>query len=583
MKRILSTLLAAALLVSLTACGNGQEEPAPSAPAPSQSVQTPVDSHPPESDEPVYGGTAALYFMNLMNDYDPSAPDFENYQFWYERLFGPDWTIRGDKYSYLSAENLTGQLADTWSWDAASKTLSVTIHNNVYFQTLPDTYDYYGGRNLVAEDVKWSYDRLLGIGSGYTEPVFCMMNWAATLYMLDAVETEGDYTVLFRFNTDSDVAVSDFMAAAVNIAGHEWDELTAEQKSDWHYACGTGPYIISDYVEGATLELVKNENYYAYDPRYPENKLPYLDGITLSKITDNATLLSEFIAGQIDIIGNNESVFSVSEAAQLRNSVNAGAYQEFKSLITNRTILMKQTIEPLTHPEVRQALQYAINLDEVASRYFDMEDWSISGLFGVDTPFSTVDQWSSDLTKEYTTYDPELAKSMLAEAGYPDGFTITLSYVDDGESELNLLIQQYLNEVGVYLDLQPKGSRPELQAAVNAPTEITGFSNLGNIRLGPTLEFWRTGTVDYMLWGDEKKIDELVLAAENPTSAQDQIEKIADLDLYLLEQHYGLMITPCQINSYFVSGKIGGYNGENLYNSWNAGFIMARVWSRTGA
>ena len=62
--------------------------------------------------------------------------------------------------------------------------------------------------------------------------------------------------------------------------------VTAEQKADWHYAAGTGPYILEEYVPDSHMLLVRNENYYDYDERYPENKLPYLDSITLQDILD---------------------------------------------------------------------------------------------------------------------------------------------------------------------------------------------------------------------------------------------------------------------------------------------------------
>ena len=68
-----------------------------------------------------------------------------------------------------------------------------------------------------------------------------MANWSSVLYMVESIETDGDFTVIFRFNTDSELALNAFMTNQVNIAGHEWDELTDEQKTDWHYAAGTGP------------------------------------------------------------------------------------------------------------------------------------------------------------------------------------------------------------------------------------------------------------------------------------------------------------------------------------------------------
>ena len=50
-----------------------------------------------------------------------------------------------------------------------------------------------------------------------------------------------DLNLIFHFNTGSETALNDFMIAGVCIGGVEWDTLSSDQKSDWHYACGTGP------------------------------------------------------------------------------------------------------------------------------------------------------------------------------------------------------------------------------------------------------------------------------------------------------------------------------------------------------
>lgn len=94
--------------------------------------------------------------------------------------------------------------------------------------------------------------------------------------MQDSVESGGGPTITFHMRG----VLNNFMTCTVNIAGPEWDALTDEQQLDWHHACGTGPYILTDYIADVCLTFTKNENYYAYDERYPENKLPYMDALT---------------------------------------------------------------------------------------------------------------------------------------------------------------------------------------------------------------------------------------------------------------------------------------------------------------
>jgi peptide/nickel transport system substrate-binding protein len=57
--------------------------------------------------------------------------------------------------------------------------------------------------------------------------------------------------------------------------------------SDWHHAIGTGPFILKDFVSNRSAALVKNPNYWGYDERYPQNKLPYVDRVKYLIIPDN--------------------------------------------------------------------------------------------------------------------------------------------------------------------------------------------------------------------------------------------------------------------------------------------------------
>ena len=72
--------------------------------------------------------------------------------------------------------------------------------------------------------------------------------------------------------------------------------------NDWHHAIGTGPFILKDFVYGSSATMVKNPNYWAYDERYPQNKLPYIEKVKYLIIPDNVAALEAMRAGKIDII-----------------------------------------------------------------------------------------------------------------------------------------------------------------------------------------------------------------------------------------------------------------------------------------
>lgn len=589
-KKALALLLSCAMLFALAACGgnpdaNGTPNTDPNTtPTDSQSQGNGnADVPPAAAGEPVYGGEATIYFKTITSDFDPAAPDFENYMLWYERLFALDWgkenTVNGFK-DLPVAEDMTGQIADTWNWDSASQTFTVTIRKDITFQTLPSEYDYYGGRNLTAADVKYSYDRALGIGSGFTEPVPSMNDWRTSYYMIDSVEVVDDYTVAFHFNTSSEVAASDFIEGMLCIAGPEFDALTADQKLDWHYACGTGPYILTDYVPDSYMAFTRNDNYYDTDERYPGNKLPYLDSVKLVKVMDTATLLSEFIAGQIDIIGGTQSVFSASELAQLAASMDSSAYTEYKTDITNRAICLKQTCEPLKDPNVRQAMQYAINLEEISTSYYGFDDVRFCGLFGTYSKFCNTGNWSDEMVAAYTTFDPDLAKQMLADAGYPNGFTFTLAYNSDGDTDIYELVREYLANVGITMELYPISIPPEyFQVAQSSDNDISSIGNMSLTNTSIAVNSLVTGGPFNALGASDPEMDALINKAMSAQTSEEQLAGMRAFDEYLMNQHYMLLIGPVEQCSSVVSSKISGYHGESFYAAWNGATVLARIWS----
>ena len=116
------------------------------------------------------GGSITVFWQEFYNGYDPSIADNRNYALWFDRLWSPDWNSSREDYQwdseYITMDYMIGQIADSWSFDSEAMALSVTIRDDVYFQEKTGDlaqYDVYGGRQLTAEDVAWSYQRLLGL------------------------------------------------------------------------------------------------------------------------------------------------------------------------------------------------------------------------------------------------------------------------------------------------------------------------------------------------------------------------------------------------------------------------------------
>lgn len=609
MNKLISLLLALAMVFSLVACGSN---PASTSEGSANSTDA-KDSSSSESageigdsassgenaaymnDEPVYGGTLTIAFSQLSSIYTQEAPDFCTYMLWYESLFGYDWVNEDTIYRTETSLDMTGQLAkDEYDVDYESGTITIYLREDVYFQTLDPEYDYYGGRQLVANDVKWSYDRLLGTGSGFTEPVESMVDWSGLFSMVNSIDTEGDFTVIFNCNNLTEATLDSFIinSGLVHIVGPEYGELTEEQTSDWHYACGTGPFQISDAVDGQYITFVRNENYYDYDEKHPENKLPYLDGLTLVYPgDDSASLMSGFIGGEFDIVGaNNANIFSASEMEQIASAMDSSEYWTYAKLGNTRSIALSQGVEALTNYKVRLAMQYAINLDEIATEIYGYEsgEWTFCGYFGYDSDWDL--DWESpewaDLKAEYTTYDPELARQLLEEAGYGDGFEFTLVYDSGLDTEIYEVVQMYLAQVGITMNLNPEDQSAERRALIQSGGLYVGVCDLGTNGLSNGLSKVDSTDNNY-LFSREEELDRLVTDIKNATELEERADACLALSEYYMTQHYSLICSPYEYTTTFCSTDVGGLyhdgKGYNLYMANVCSTILPRIWNVNGA
>ena len=411
MKRTLAFLLALVMIMALvlTGCGGKTEAPAS---APEAAAEAPAEAPAAEvaavPGEPVYGGDATFYFSDFNTVFDPAMGEQYTYSLWLEYLFTMDWEADDPdlfKNNNFTLDSAQGQIAESWEWDPETCDFTVTIRDDIYFQEKEAPYDIFGGRNLTAHDVKYSYDRVVGIGSGFDESNYVVIDgdWRNRLLGYfdptynssasgeaseeaapaeetatperDYIEVIDDYTVVFHLGSASEIKLSELIIAQVNITGPEWDTLTEEQKLDWHYACGTGPYILTDYVADNHFTFVKNENYYDYDERYPENKLPYIDTITLQKYSDTTSVLSDFFSGDLDYISQVASL-TESEITQLKDKAEV---QTFSYPYQAEGLGLKLNQAPFNDERVRIALQKAINMEEVAA-YLGQETFTYPGL-----------------------------------------------------------------------------------------------------------------------------------------------------------------------------------------------------------
>ena len=224
---------------------------------------------------------------------------------------------------------------------------------------------------------------------------------------------------------------------------------------------GTGPMELTDLVEGSSITWTKNPNYWGFDEKFPDNRLPYVDEIVTLIMPDPAARIAALRSGQIDMLGTSgdAQLRSLDQVESLRKTDPHIKMWEYALRSDNAFRFITVGRPPFNDIRVRQALQMALDRETIASTYFKgYADPTPQGMmhndFHLGTPF---DEWPEEI-KQYYRYDPERARQLLAEAGYPDGFKTELKYFERYDANYAELVIGYWAEIGVDVEMSIHGA-----------------------------------------------------------------------------------------------------------------------------
>lgn len=224
---------------------------------------------------------------------------------------------------------------------------------------------------------------------------------------------------------------------------------------------GTGPFMVERWETGRASLI---ENPHAWRP-------PQVDRIEYTAAPDSTARIQALISDAVDI------AFDVG-AADIFQIERAGARVDYR---TRAAVQMWQFVteleSPLNDKRVRQALNYAVNIDVIVEAL----------LQGITYPASQIaahGTFGFDETLEPYPYDPDKARALLTEAGYPDGFSIPFQVAASSAEEESVYIQvaQDLRQVGVDVELIRVPFTKQVQSVYGAPWDGLAFNmNYGSL------------------------------------------------------------------------------------------------------
>lgn len=573
--KVICVVLSLLVVVSMLVVSCGKEEVTPPAEEEEEEVLPPSEEEEEEANwwdelgEPQYGGTLTVRTSTLAwTSFDPTViMGMQAYQWEYETLFTNSWTVDRDIFSFkpgfVPVEYNQGLLAESWE-QIDPTTVRVQLRQGIHWQNKPPL----NGREFTADDVQYSYDRLLGTGSGFTEKsmvAFMMMP------NVERVVATGKYTVEVYFNQSSALNLLQLMSMPP-IAAREWVEQGDLQ--NWENAVGTGPWIVSDYVRNTSLTFSRNPDYWGYDERHPQNQVPYLDQLKVLELADPSTALAALRAGQVDI-----STLTMQQSLDLAKSDPEIQIDYWPGPSYN--VDMRCDNEPFTDINVRKALEMSINREAIAGTlYGGISDGIPCGLMGplVEGFAYPYDQWSEELKQEYS-YDPDTAKDLLAAANHPEGFSTNIVVSSAQDMQLIQVIQGYFQEINVYADIvvldvagfeayQNEGKHDQM-------TIETKAGGPGN----PQMQFnlrWSQGVQNYT-HNNDANYDELYEQYLKATTMDELKRLCVAMDKYALEQHWSICILPTW-DPVALQPWVKGYSGELMILGSAPGFMYARWW-----
>jgi peptide/nickel transport system substrate-binding protein len=403
--------------------------------------------------KPQYGGEMVIRAPRNIVNFDPyySEKLTSIYGGWMERLVSDDWTLNPAVWDYQipwhPTRYLKGQLADSWEFPEPG-THVVHLRQGIRWQNIPPA----NGREFTADDVVFHYHRIYALGGGFTTPSPYRVGIGSG--NLISVKSADKYTVVFKLKITNQDAIMENLHGVGQEPCLENPEAVKQwgDVNDWHHAIGTGPFILKDFVSDSHATLVRNPDYWGNDERYPQNKLPYADKLNFLIIPDDAEALEMLRQGQVDLVGGA----SADEAAAMKKT-NPEILQIPIPRPQALTIQPANNKPPFNDIRVRKAMQLAIDLQTIARDYYhgtvapypsvitsrDMKGWGY--------PYEI---WPQELKDEYT-YNPSLAKKLLADAGYPHGFRTNVVADTSWDMKLLPIVQSYFADIGIDMEIRP--------------------------------------------------------------------------------------------------------------------------------
>lgn len=416
-RKILVFLLTVVMIFSLTACGGSQNSSSNSDDGSANKIvfTVPYEGDPGTAD---VAKTTAEYGLPL-NVFDRLVESV---------TVGP------------GQSKLVPGLAESWE---------VSDDGTVYTFHIREGALFHNGDEVTAEDVRFTFDRMLNPGTEGLNTDFFDMIVGAKARMNGEADTTTGLKVLDKYTLEITIEepFAPFVAGLATPAGSVYCKKAVEEAGeqfgiDPKLTIGSGPFKMEEWVVNDKIVMSTFDDYWRGRAQFDE--------LVFRIIPDAETARMLFEKGEIDFfdcdMARSQIPYFESNAKWKDNMVSGPRVGLYYYAIN-------QDIEPLNNVKVRKALQLAINRQNILDKMYYGKGRLVNGimppgLYGYNPDLPDI------------SYDPEKAKALLAEAGYPDGFDMEITQVSDSPNTLkiNEIVQSDLAKIGINVTITQQDS-----------------------------------------------------------------------------------------------------------------------------
>ena len=267
------------------------------------------------------------------------------------------------------------------SYEISEDGLTYTFH-------LWQNVTFHNGKSFTSADVLYTYNNLAGMNG--EKAVSSKFDDIASIAAPD------DYTFVITLKQPSAAFLS---LNIVPILPEGYDNQAVSP-------VGTGPYKFQEYIPGQKIVLVKNEDY------YNEDKMASIDTAEIYIMTDSSAVVSALQSGQLDFAS-----ISAEDASILQDDFTISSNPQ--NMV--QVFALNNSVAPLDDVRVRQAINYAVDKQEIVDGAFDGYATILYSNFS-----PVMQEYYNDELSDVYPHDVEKARELLKEAGYENGFTLTI-------------------------------------------------------------------------------------------------------------------------------------------------------------